>query len=200
MNDALQRAVDTLASGVTLFWRMLEKPGYLRLDAERVRHLVTHAGRGRFATVTQQGPNRAQEAVDALVRSPVLSVGQAPVRSILCGILAGDDLRLSEVGTIAENLRKAFGPRNHFELATVNDDETFSGRLSVALLLLEYSPKDAVSETTDSASPHRSNKPRAILGIGPSGRGRFKNAEPTLWKGEDLDIPTFVRQDISLDF
>ena len=37
------------------------------------------------------------------------------------------------------------------------------------------------------------------LGIGPQGRGRFNNAEPTIWNGEDLDIPTFLRRNISLD-
>jgi cell division protein FtsZ len=66
MDEALCRAVDTLASGITLFWRLVEKPGYIRLDAERIRHLISGSGRGRFATVTVQGPNRAADAVDAL--------------------------------------------------------------------------------------------------------------------------------------
>ena len=44
-------------------------------------------------------------------------------------------------------------------------------------------------------------KKRAVktLGVGPQGRGRFNNAEPTIWNGEDLDIPTFLRRNISLD-
>lgn len=202
MDDAMSQAIDTLASGVTLFWRMLEKPGYLRLDAERVRHLISHAGRGRFASVTCQGPNRAQEGVEALIRSELLSVGQAPVRSMLCGILAGADLRLAEVDTVATALRKAFGERIHFELATVNDEETFSGRLAIVLMLLEYSPKDAV---TDHGEPHggrHNGKPsrNSVLNIGPTGRGRFQNAEQTIWNGEDLDIPTYLRQNINLDF
>ena len=30
MDEAMRRAVDTIATGVTLFWRMLEKPGYIK--------------------------------------------------------------------------------------------------------------------------------------------------------------------------
>jgi hypothetical protein len=31
-------------------------------------------------------------------------------------------------------------------------------------------------------------------------RGRFTNSAPTIWHGEDLDIPTFMRRNINLDF
>ena len=29
-------------------------------------------------------------------------------------------------------------------------------------------------------------------------KGKFKNAEPTVWNGENLDIPTYVRKNINL--
>ena len=45
----------------------------------------------------------------------------------------------------------------------------------------------------------RRKRTARTLGVGPQGRGRFNNAEPTIWNGEDLDIPTFLRRNISLD-
>lgn len=203
MDEALKRGVDTLASAVTLFWRLVEKPGYIRLDTERIRHLIAHAGRGRFAVVTTQGPNRAPEAIDALSRSPLLAEGSAPVRSILCGVLAGEDLRLSEVGKIADGLRTTFGEHCNFELATVNDEVTFTGRLSVVALLFEADSKAEEAAPVSGVlgtTPKRSRKSRNPLSLGPQGRGRFNNAEPTIWNGEDLDIPTFIRRNINLDF
>jgi len=203
MDEAMRRAVDTLASAVTLFWRLAAKPGYIRLDTERIRHLLAHAGRGRFATVTTQGPDRAREAVDALSRAPLLAEGSGPVRAILCGVLAGEDLRLSEVGKVSDGIRTAFGESCAFELATVNDEATFTGRLSVVVMLFEVNGRDADEAQPDSAiaSPRRSRKAsRNPLSLGPQGRGRFNNAEPTVWNGEDLDIPTFIRRNISLDY
>ena len=202
MEEALRRGVDTLASAVTLFWRLVEKPGYIRLDTERIRHLIAHAGRGRFAVVTAQGPNRAPEAIDALTRSPLLAEGSAPVNGILCGVLAGEDLRLSEIGKIADGLRKNFGEQCSFELATVNDEATFAGRLAVVALLFEADSKDAGEQqpTGVTGTARRLRKSRNPLALGPQGRGRFNNAEPTVWNGEDLDIPTFIRHNINLDF
>ena len=199
MDAAMRRAVDTLASGVTLFWRLAEKPGYLRLDAERIRTLAAGAGRGRFATVTVQGPNRAEEAVDRLIRSELLATASAPVKAILCGVLAGEDLRLSEIGMIANGIRETFGDKPNFELGTVNDESTFSGRLSAVVMLFEANGRrDEVAGGVMSARHGR--RVRGAHGGGPAGRGRFNNAEPTIWQGEDLDVPTFIRKNITLDF
>ena len=201
-DDALRRAVDALASAISLFWRLVEKPGYLRLDAERIRHLLAKAGRGRFAAVSAQGPDRAATIVDALVRAPLLATGSGPVRAILCGVLAGDDLLLKEIGTVSDGIRAAFGSHAAtFELATVNDEETFSGRLSVVLLLFEGADSGSEAEKPgDVMSLRRRKRPGdGPLGVGPQGRGRFNSAEPTIWNGNDLDVPTFLRRNISLD-
>ena len=198
MDLALRRALGTLADGITLFWRIIAKPGYIRLDAERLRHVVSGAGRGRFATVTLQGPNRAAGVLDALIRSELLATSSGPVRSTLCGILAGNDLLLSEVGKIADGVRNSFGGLS-FDLATVNDEDAFHGSVSVVVMLFESDGKAEVDPKPVSVLGTRRRKSKSVLGSAPSGRGRFQNAEPTIWNGEDLDIPTFIRKDISLD-
>lgn len=200
MAEAMRRAVDTVASGVTLFWRLVEKPGYIRLDVERLRHLLANAGRGRFATVTTQGPGRAAEAVDRLIHSDLLAAASGPVSALVCGVLAGDDLLLSEVGRVADGLRGAFGGLS-FDLATVNDEATFSGRLSVVALLFEASARKAAeAPAAGGVMSPRPRRGKGALATGPVGRGRFKNAEPTIWRDEDLDVPTFLRKGLSLDF
>ena len=198
MEAALGQALVTLADGITLFWRLLEKPGYIRLDAERLRHILTGAGRGRFAAVSLQGPDRAAAALDTLIRSELLATASGPVRSTLCGVLAGDDLLLSEVGKIADGVRNSFGGLT-FDLATVNDESTFRDRLSVVVMLFESSGKSDATDKPGSVMSGRRRKSRNALGMASGGRGRFQNAEPTIWNGEDLDIPTFIRKGISID-
>ena len=195
MAEAFRRAIDTVSSGLTLFWRLIEKPGYIRLDLERIRQLIQGAGRGRFATVTCQGPARAEEAVDALVRSELLATANGPVRVALCGVLAGDDLRLSELNTISTGLLQAFGTSLTFNLGTVNDEATFSGRLSVVVVLFE----GRRTEESPAATRKGRARDRNPLAIGPNGRGRFNNAERTQWHGEDVDVPTFLRENITLE-
>lgn len=204
MQAALRRGVETLGAAITLFWRLVSKPGYIRLDTERIRHLVSNAGRGRFAVVTAEGENRVERALDSLARSPLLIGGK--VGQILCGVLAGDDLRLSEIGRIAEGIRSSFGDKAAFELATVNDESGFGGRLSVVVLLFEAGGAPAPllpavrKETAPApapARPRRGGRARQPPGVQP--QGRFNNVEQTYWHQENLDIPTFIRRNIELE-
>jgi hypothetical protein len=51
--------------------------------------------------------------------------------------------------------------------------------------------------------PAMAARARAIqptLNFDTGDKGRFKNIEPTIYAGEDLDIPTFVRRGIKLSF
>ena len=79
-------------------------------------------------------------------------------------------------------------------MTTVNDENVFSGRLAVVVMLFESSENPSVAEKTPSRK-----KPKSVLAAGPTGKGRFTNAERTEWRGEDLDVPTYLRQNINLD-
>lgn len=199
MDAAMRVGLDSLSAAVTLFWRLLQNPGYIRLDAERLRLLVQNAGRGRFATVCEGGPDRARRALDELMRTPLLADGTNAVRSILCGILAGEDLRLSEIGCIADGLKTAFGGNKcDFELATVNDEKTFGGRLCVVAMLFELP-----AHREDKGKPRSSSRKAKAAAASRSAlaaSSRFTNVAPTIWNDEDLDIPTYLRQNISLEF
>ena len=113
-------------------------------------------------------------------------------------MLAGDDLRLSEIADLSCGLSAAFGPSASIELGTVNDEQTFSGRLSVVVLLFE----EHATHTTPHASPLRT--PGTADGRlhgehALAANSRFRNAEKTVWHDEDLDVPTFIRRNLTLD-
>jgi len=67
-------------------------------------------------------------------------------------------------------------------------------------MLFEANTKAEDAEPGKSVMSGRRRKAKGVLGSGQNGRGRFKNAEPTIWNGEDLDIPTFIRKNLNLDF
>ena len=112
---------------------------------------------------------------------------------MLVGILAGDDLRLSEVGMIANELQFNFAANAELSLGTVNDEETFSGRLAAVALIFGEGTRPAFRQ--DPAVRSRAGG----IAYGPQGRGRFQNSEKTIWRGTDLDVPTYIRQNITLD-
>jgi hypothetical protein len=122
------------------------------------------------------------------------------VRTILVGVLAGDDLLLTEVGAIAGGLSAAFGIGATLELGTVNDEATFSGRLAAAVLVFEESAvakhSGEFNRAARSPAKHR-NKTSAEAAL--AATDRFSGAEKTIWHDEDLDIPTYIRRDLTLD-
>jgi cell division protein FtsZ len=194
MTEALRLGTDTLAAGITLLWRLLEKPGYIRLDPERLRKLMLDGGPARFATATATGENRAEQIVSSLKASPLLnSAGATHTRAMIVGVLAGNDLRLAEVGLVANELQFNFAANAELALGTVNDEDTFSGRLTVVVLLFGASNRATAKPGLGSGRFHGG------ISNGPQGRGRFHNAEKTIWNGMDLDVPTYLRQNITLD-
>jgi cell division GTPase FtsZ len=108
-------------------------------------------------------------------------------------VLAGDDLRLSEINMIVCGLTAAFGMDANIELGTVNDEDTFSGRLAVVVLVFEQSATAA--RPAPVAATRKLTGEHAAL----AGNGRFQRSEKTMWNDEDLDIPTYLRRSLSLD-
>ena len=196
---ALARATDTLASGVTLLWRILERPGYIRLDAERLRNIIAGSGNVRFAAVSATGESRADAVLDQFRTSPLLAAGgtSRPIRKMLLGILAGNDLRLAEVGALAKGVQAAFGPDAAFELGTVNDESVFSGRLAAVVMLFEESATANGGRIAGDHVPRRRGLSAAERAL--AGTDRFGGSEKTLWHDEDLDIPTYLRRNLTLE-
>lgn len=203
MAQALRRAVDTLAAGIALFWRLLEKPGYIKLGTEQLHRLVENAGRSRFAAFSAQGTNRVTEVLDNLSRAPLLAEGTGALQAVLLGVLAGDDLRLSECAALAKGVQALAGETVPFTLATVNDEATFGGQLSIVVLFLEpriSAPTDDKGGKGGSRGARRNMKLGNILAIGPhANSGRFSNTEATYYNNENLDTPTYMRKGIVIE-
>ena len=202
MKEAMERQlIDMLASAVALFWRVLAKPGYIHLDIERLRKIILKAGRSCFAATTARGASRAMQATQAIIHSPLLADNVEKPGAILCGILAGDDLRLSEVAEISAGIRETFGSNCTFELATVNDEENFAGSISVVVVLLEAAEARSEQQGEHKAGKGMRGSASAKNGALPHSRnrGRFNEIEPTVYDGEDLDVPTYLRKSIDIE-
>jgi len=215
--DAIQAAEGLVSAGITLLWRMVSKPGFIRLDAERLHTMVLKGGNARFGFASAEGPGRAAQVFAALRACRLLRSGDAlsKANALLLGILAGQDLRLAEVGEIMGQVRDVCKSDCHVEMGTVLDAQ-FDGRIELVALAFEswtaaaqVEPRKEVSQTQQEppvaeAFPIQPGSKRgrgkgSKLSFGATGRGKFQNVEPTLFGGQDLDVPTFIRRGITLE-
>ena len=83
-------------------------PGLINLDFADVRTIMSDAGSALMGIGFSSGAeNRAREAAERALRSPLIDTEIVGARGILLSIAGGDDLALLEVNEAAEVIRQA---------------------------------------------------------------------------------------------
>ncbi len=223
LSTAIVQANTFLADGLTLLFRLVAQPGYISLDSSRLNMMVRHGGISHFASFEDTGHVRMMDLSLRLKASKVLRSGDilGKAKTVLVGILAGDDLRLKEIDSIMTAISSLCKKTTHIELGTVLDNQ-LQGKISVVIFAFENAmPMQTAAAPqqiptlheistgiepplADIAIPVTGKRSKASSRAGKlasidKGRGRFHNVDPTLWNGQDLDIPTYQRRDIILE-
>ena len=214
--EAVRKAESIIAAGITMVWRLVSKPGFIQMDAERLHAMVLKGGNARFGFASAEGENRATEVTASLRACRLLRSGDSLAKSnaLLVGIMAGADLRLAEIGVIMKKMRSICKAECDIEMGTVLDSQ-FDGRVEIVIMAFENWAAATQIESRKEAAPlqeppvaedfpiqsgtKRTRSKGSKLSFGATGRGKFQNVEPTIFNGQDLDIPTFMRRGIQLD-
>jgi cell division protein FtsZ len=107
MLDAFRIADDVLRQGVQGICDLITNPGLINLDFADVRTVMKDAGSALMGIGFATGENRAREAAERALRSPLIDTELVAARGILLSIAGGDDLSLYEVNEAAEAVREA---------------------------------------------------------------------------------------------
>jgi cell division protein FtsZ len=107
MLDAFRIADDVLRQGVQGICDLITNPGLINLDFADVRTVMKDAGSALMGIGFATGENRAREAAERALRSPLIDTEIIAARGILLSIAGGDDLSLYEVNEAAEAVRGA---------------------------------------------------------------------------------------------
>ncbi len=106
MLDAFSAANDVLLGAVQGIADLIIRPGMINVDFADVRTVMSEMGMAMMGTGRAAGDNRARDAAEAAIRSPLLEdVDLHGARGILVNVTAGPELNIGEftdVGTIVE--------------------------------------------------------------------------------------------------
>jgi cell division protein FtsZ len=106
MVDAFKIADDVLRQGVQGICDLITTPGLINLDFADVRTVMQDAGSALMGIGYSTGQNRAREAAERALGSPLIDAEIVSARGILLSIAGGDDLSLVEVNDAAEVIRQ----------------------------------------------------------------------------------------------
>src|SRR2546430_1059190 len=134
MLDAFRIADDVLRQGVQGICDLITLPGLINLDFADVRTVMEGSGSALMGIGFSSGAeNRAREAAERALRSPLIDTELHGARGILLSIAGGDDLTLLEVNEAAEVIKQTATDDTQIIFgATI--DERLTGQIWVTVI------------------------------------------------------------------
>ena len=208
-NEVLQGAVQGIAELIT-------RPGLINVDFADVRTVRSEMGMAMMGSGTASGEDRAREAAEAAISSPLLEeVNLSGARGILVNVTAGMDLSIGEFHQVGETVKQCASEDATVVIGTVIDPEMSNSiRVTVVATGLGHEAQQqsrpveqpairvvrnlavpsAVAAGHDVVAPNYTEFER------PSVRRRAGNESPAVAAAsqeanfELLDIPAFLRR------
>ncbi|MBW7931853.1 MAG: cell division protein FtsZ, partial [Gammaproteobacteria bacterium] len=116
-NEVLQGAVQGIAELIT-------RPGLINVDFADVRTVMGEMGMAMMGSGTATGADRAREAAEAAISSPLLEeVNLSGARGILVNVTAGMDLSIGEFHQVGETIKQCASDDATVVIGTVIDPE-----------------------------------------------------------------------------
>lgn len=121
---AFKAANDVLLGAVQGIADLIIRPGMINVDFADVRTVMSEMGAAMMGTGIARGENRAREAAEAAIRSPLLEdIDLQGARGILVNITAGLDLSLGEFTEVGDIIEEFASDSATVVVGTVIDPE-----------------------------------------------------------------------------
>jgi cell division protein FtsZ len=206
--EMLQKADDVLLYAVKGIADLIVAPGLIVLDFADVKTIMSEMGVALMGTGIASGENRALEAAQRAISSPLLEdISIAGARALLLNITASSDLGFEEVIEASTLIQKEVHEEANIIWGTAID-ESMGDELRVTVVATGINPKEErvvmdferVGSSLPDFKPDRSEdretptfirKKKEIDNYGPK---RPAKAPEYYFDEEELEVPTFIRK------
>lgn len=173
IDEAYRVADDVLRQGIQGISEVVTMAGEQNVDFADVRTIMTEAGQALMAVGWGKGENRAVDAANAAISSPLLEVRIDGARGLLFNICGGPNLTLYEVNAAAEIITKAVDPDANIIFGRVTDPR-MEDEVKITVIATGFATVDTKMMPAD-------NNIRQLRLHTPA-------------DADDLDIPPFLRR------
>ncbi len=154
MVEAFRVADDVLRQGVQGISDLVTLPGVINLDFADVRTIMANAGNALLGIGMGTGENRAVDAANTAVSSPLLETSMEGAHSILLSITGGRDLSLWEINEAAKAVSEAAHPEANIIFGAMVD-EALEDQVWVTVVATRYSGETAPRRLEEPAGEPR---------------------------------------------
>jgi cell division protein FtsZ len=140
--DALKKADEILLNATQGISDLISVTGEVNVDFADVRTVMAARGPALMGSGFGEGDNRAQEAAQEAISSPLLdNVSIAGARGVLINITGGMDLAIDEVTTISSIIQEEAGDEAEIIFGAVHDPE-LDGQIRVTVIATGFDSAD----------------------------------------------------------
>ncbi len=191
--DAFKEANNVLLGAVQGIADLIIRPGMINVDFADVRTVMSEMGMAMMGTGSSRGENRAREAAERAINSPLLDdIDLEGARGILVNITAGLDLSLGEFSEVGDTIEEFASEEATVVVGTVIDPELGDElRVTVVATGLGAEAARVPLQVVESA-PRRSAAPQPQAASG--AEAKEAPAEPAQPDYRDYDTPPARRR------
>ena len=206
--DAFKEANDVLLGAVQGIADLIIRPGMINVDFADVRTVMSEMGMAMMGTGHSKGENRAREAAEKAINSPLLDdIDLAGARGILVNITAGFDLSLGEFSEVGDTIEEFASEEATVVVGTVIDPE-MKEELKVTVVatglgsevaraplqVVDSAPKPAAAEPEQEPDYKEFDRPPALRKSRRAAAGAAASVAAEDAGEEYFDIPAFLRR------
>ncbi|MFQ5742130.1 MAG: cell division protein FtsZ [Acidobacteriota bacterium] len=200
LTEAFSVADDVLRQGVQGIADLILIPGLVNLDFADVRTVMSGMGMAIMGTALHRGPDRALEAANAAIASPLLEdTSIEGARGVLINISGGPDMTLHEVNQAASVVYEAADDDANILFGAVID-EALADAIKITVIATGFESASPFQPHVDteraSALPPRAQRNASRFyrpTSGDTGRQAGHSTISTQGLDQDLDVPAFLR-------
>jgi cell division protein FtsZ len=193
MMDAFRQADQVLLSGVQGITDLITTPGLINLDFADVKSVMSGAGSALMGIGSARGDNRAVEAAEKAISSPLLEQSMDGARGVLLSIAGGSDLGLFEINDAAQLVTDAAHPDANIIFGAVIDD-ALGDEVRVTVIAAGFdggTPSYRPAEATRKVGP--SSTPAVTTSAVPAAAAPASTPAPRRVLFDDVDVPDFLK-------
>ena len=193
---------DVLRQGIQGISELITEPGLINVDFADVKAIMSEPGNALMAIGRGSGDQRAIEAANQAVSSPLLDLSMEGARGVLFNITGGTDLTLAEINDAAEIINKSADPDANIIFGTVTDP-SMGNEVKITLIATGFDQPEAGFGNRGSgqgARPPRGPRfppddPAPLRPSAPSRPAPSYPDDPSPFDDDqsDIDIPPFLR-------
>ena len=171
MSETFRLADEVLVSGVMGITELITTPGLINVDFADVRTIMTDAGSAVMGIGSATGENRAKQAAERAISSPMLESSMDGAKGVLVSVSGPSTMTLHEATEAARVVSDHADSEAEFIFGTIEDDD-LGEEMRVTVIAAGFEGR------------RRPNRPSSSTG----------GATASTSNGDDaLDIPSFVQ-------